>query len=574
MAEQIKFGDRLFLKGEKLILDSVANAVIKPNQGTLEIEGNLLVSGTTTTVNSETVSIADPFMLLNGDLTSSTAPTEPVGIEINRGSSDNKKFGWDETNSKFSTFSDDLKTAAIEATDIVLTGSLVGDIASELGDTIIDVTGNGTVDINSGNIDGTVIGATAPAQATFTSLTWSTTSNTTDDLTEGTTNQYYTDARARAAISMNAGSELTYDPATGIISFSGNYYQDSDARQAISVTGNEIGYDNTTGVISYDAPTDFGLLTDTNVISGSTGGSTGSSLPTNVSSLFNDAGYVTQSYQGFAADWQADDVTNLNAAKAYTDQEIGAVIDVAPLQLNTLKKLAAAINNDATYNDTIQAQINGLAVASNLSTVATTGSFNDLLDQPTIPVNVSDLPNDSGYLTSGDLPTNYMINNGNNTVAGSITPLNDASFSLGTPTKRWEYVYGETVEATYADLAERYEADDVYEPGTVLIFGGDKEVTKTDVHTDYRVAGVVSTNPAYKMNSDAGADDTHPYIALRGRVPCKVMGPVAKGDLMVTSSVKGHAKSVAGADMGRAVFAKSLTNDASEGSKIIEVVIL
>ncbi|MBG10459.1 MAG: hypothetical protein CMD92_04745 [Gammaproteobacteria bacterium] len=574
MAEQIKFGDRLFLKGEKLILDSVANAVIKPNQGTLEIEGNLLVSGTTTTVNSETVSIADPFMLLNGDLTSSTAPTEPVGIEINRGSSDNKKFGWDETNSKFSTFSDDLKTAAIEATDIVLTGSLVGDIASELGDTIIDVTGNGTVDINSGNIDGTVIGATAPAQATFTSLTWSTTSNTTDDLTEGTTNQYYTDARARAAISMNAGSELTYDPATGIISFSGNYYQDSDARQAISVTGNEIGYDNTTGVISYDAPTDFGLLTDTNVISGSTGGSTGSSLPTNVSSLFNDAGYVTQSYQGFSADWQADDVTNLNAAKAYTDQEISAVIDVAPLQLNTLKKLAAAINNDATYNDTIQAQINGLAVASNLSTVATTGSFNDLLDQPTIPVNISDLPNDSGYLTSGDLPTNYMINNGNNTVAGSITPLNDASFSLGTPTKRWEYVYGETVEATYADLAERYEADDVYEPGTVLIFGGDKEVTKTDVHTDYRVAGVVSTNPAYKMNSDAGADDTHPYIALRGRVPCKVVGPVAKGDLMVTSSVKGHAKSVAGADMGRAVFAKSLTNDASEGSKIIEVVIL
>jgi hypothetical protein len=572
MAEQIKFGDRLFLKGEKLILDSVANAVIKPNQGTLEIEGNLLVSGTTTTVNSETVSVADPFMLLNGDLTG--AASEDVGIEINRGTDDNKKFGWDETSAKFSTFSDDLKTGAIEGTDMVLSGALVGDINSELGDVIIDVTGNGTVDINSGNIDGTVIGATAPAQATFTALTWSTTTNTTDDLTEGTTNQYYTDARARAAISMDAGSELTYDPATGIISFSGNYYQDSDARAAISVDGNEIGYDQATGIISYDAPTDFGLLTDTNVISGSTGGSTGSSLPTNVGSFYNDAGYVTQSYQGFAADWQADDVTNLNAAKAYTDQQVGAVVDVAPLQLNTLKKLASAVNNDADYSTTIQNQINGLAVASNLSTVATTGSFNDLIDQPNIPTNISDLPNDSGYLTSGDLPTNYMINNGNNTVAGSITPFTDATFSLGTPTKRWEYVYGETVEATYADLAERYEADDVYEPGTVLIFGGDKEVTKTDVHTDYRVAGVVSTNPAYKMNSDAGADDTHPYIALRGRVPCKVMGPVAKGDLMVTSSVKGHAKSVGGTDMGRSVFAKSLTNDPSEGSKIIEVVIL
>ena len=578
MAEQIKFGDRLFLKGEKLILDSVANAVIKPNQGTLEIEGNLLVSGTTTTVNSETVSVADPFMLLNGDLTG--AASEDVGIEINRGTDDNKKFGWDETSAKFSTFSDDLKTGAIEGTDMVLSGALVGDINSELGDVIIDVTGNGTVDINSGNIDGTVIGATAPAQATFTTITGDGTAITnvltnydTDDLAEGS-NLYYTDARARAAISMDAGSELTYDPATGIISFSGNYYQDSDARAAISVDGNEIGYDQATGIISYDAPTDFGLLTDTNVISGSTGGSTGSSLPTNVGSFYNDAGYVTQSYQGFAADWQADDVTNLNAAKAYTDQQVGAVVDVAPLQLNTLKKLAAAVNNDADYSTTIQNQINGLAVASNLSTVATTGSFNDLIDQPNIPTNISDLPNDSGYLTSGDLPTNYMINNGNNTVAGSITPFTDATFSLGTPTKRWEYVYGETVEATYADLAERYEADDVYEPGTVLIFGGDKEVTKTDVHTDYRVAGVVSTNPAYKMNSDAGADDTHPYIALRGRVPCKVMGPVAKGDLMVTSSVKGHAKSVGGTDMGRSVFAKSLTNDPSEGSKIIEVVIL
>ena len=578
MAEQIKFGDRLFLKGEKLILDSVANAVIKPKNGILEIDGDLRVLGATTTVDSETVSVADPFMLLNGDLTGSA--TEDVGIEINRGTDDNKKFGWDETSGKFSTFSDDFKTGAIEGTDIALTGALVGDINSENGDVIIDVTGNGTVDINSGNIDGTVIGATAPAQATFTTITGDGTAITnvltnydTDDLTEGT-NLYYTDARARAAISMNAGSELTYDPATGVISFSGNYYQDSDARQAISVTGNEIGYDNTTGVISYDAPTDFGLLTDTTVISGSTGGSTGTSLPTNVGSFYNDAGYVTQSYQGFAADWQADDVTNLNAANTYTEGRINDVVDVAPNQLNTLKKIAASINNDDDYNGTLQTQISTLAVASNLATVATSGSYNNLIDKPNVPTAISDLPNDSGYLTSGDLPTNHMVNDANNTVAGSITPLTDATYSLGSPSKRWEFVHGETIEATYADLAERYEADAIYEPGTVLIFGGDKEVTKTDVPADYRVAGVVSTNPAYRMNAEAGTDDTHPYIALRGRVPCQVIGPVKKGDLMVTSSVKGHAKSVAGVDMGRAVFAKSLTTESSEGSKIIEVVIL
>tara|TARA_Y100000389_G_scaffold75314_2_gene71958 strand:- start:27626 stop:29365 length:1740 start_codon:yes stop_codon:yes gene_type:complete len=579
MAEQIKFGDRLFLKGEKLILDSVANAVIKPKNGVLEIDGDLRVLGATTTVDSETVSVADPFMLLNGDLESTDTP-EDAGIEINRGSESNKKFGWDEEADKFSTFSSDFKTASIEGNDIVLTGALVGDVNSENGDVIIDVTGNGTVDINSGNIDGTVIGATAPAQATFTTITGDGTAITnvltnydTDDLAEGS-NLYYTDARARAAITMDAGSELTYDPATGVISFSGNYYQDSDARAAISVDGNEIGYDNTTGVISYDAPTDFGLLTDATVISGSTGGSTGSSLPTNVGSFYNDAGYITQSYQGFTADWQADDVTNLNAANTYTESRISDVVDVAPNQLNTLKKIAASINNDADYNGTLQSQISTLAVANNLATVATSGSYNDLIDKPNVPTAISDLPNDSGYLTSGDLPTNHMVNDNNNTVSGTITPSTDATYSLGSPSKRWEFVHGETIEATYADLAERYEADDIYEPGTVLIFGGDKEVTKTDVHTDYRVAGVVSTNPAYRMNAEAGTDDTHPYIALRGRVPCQVIGPVKKGDLMVTSSVKGHAKSVGGADMGRAVFAKSLTTEDSEGSKIIEVVIL
>ena len=160
-------------------------------------------------------------------------------------------------------------------TDIVLTGALVGDVDSENGIKIIDVSGDGTVDINGGNIDGTVIGATTPTQATFTdiTITGDILTATTDKLSEGTTNQYFTEDRARQSISVATGSSLTYDPATGVISFTDQYYTDTDARQSISVEGNEIGYDDTTGVISYDAPTDFGLLTDTNVISGSTGGS-------------------------------------------------------------------------------------------------------------------------------------------------------------------------------------------------------------------------------------------------------------------------------------------------------------
>jgi hypothetical protein len=127
--------------------------------------------------------------------------------------------------------------------------------------------------------------------------------------------------------------------------------------------------------------------------------------------------------------------------------------------------------------------------------------------------------------------------------------------------------------AYYADLAERYEADAVYEPGTVVIIGGEKEVTVTTVYADHRVAGVISTNPAYRMNSDAGSDETHPYIALRGRVPCKVIGPVVKGALLVTSSTPGHAESWPGQAPVGTIIGKALENATFEGSGVIEILV-
>jgi len=95
--------------------------------------------------------------------------------------------------------------------------------------------------------------------------------------------------------------------------------------------------------------------------------------------------------------------------------------------------------------------------------------------------------------------------------------------------------------ARYADLAERYEADAQYDAGTVVIFGGDKEITMANGEYDHRVAGLISSAPAYMMNSEAGDDATHPYVALTGRVPCKVTGSIKKGDLLCTSAMAGHA---------------------------------
>jgi len=127
--------------------------------------------------------------------------------------------------------------------------------------------------------------------------------------------------------------------------------------------------------------------------------------------------------------------------------------------------------------------------------------------------------------------------------------------------------------ALYADLAERYESDSIYEVGTVLIIGGEKEVTVTDKYADTRVAGIVSKNPAYMMNSGAGSDETHPFIALKGRVPCKVVGTINKGDLLVTSTYPGYAASWASHAQAGSVIGKALGTQ-SEGFGVMEVLVV
>jgi len=120
-------------------------------------------------------------------------------------------------------------------------------------------------------------------------------------------------------------------------------------------------------------------------------------------------------------------------------------------------------------------------------------------------------------------------------------------------------------------LAENYVSDDEYVPGTVVVFGGSEEITVTETFADVRVAGVISSNPAYLMNAAAAGLP----VALRGRVPVQVLGAVSKGDLLVTSAQAGYAQSVGqNNSYGQAVFAKSLVTDGRNGSKIIEAVII
>ena len=127
-------------------------------------------------------------------------------------------------------------------------------------------------------------------------------------------------------------------------------------------------------------------------------------------------------------------------------------------------------------------------------------------------------------------------------------------------------LYGTSTTAQYADLAEKYATDADIEVGTVVCFGGDAEVTTCMTDADRRVAGVISTDPAYMMNSEAEGQ----YVALTGRVPCKVIGPVQKGDMMVSAG-NGMARAEADPKLG-SVIGKALEDfDGVEG--VIEVVV-
>ena len=155
---------------------------------------------------------------------------------------------------------------------------------------------------------------------------------------------------------------------------------------------------------------------------------------------------------------------------------------------------------------------------------------------------------------------------------GNVIPSTANASTLGNSTTWYSAVYATAVQSFYADLAEKYIADQIYDPGTVVIFGGTEEITTTDKLGDTRVAGVISTDPAYLMNMTS----TGLPVALRGKVPVKIVGQVSKGDLLITSDTPGHGTSVGFRTdyASNAVFAKSLVDDRSYDARVIWAVIL
>ena len=180
----------------------------------------------------------------------------------------------------------------------------------------------------------------------------------------------------------------------------------------------------------------------------------------------------------------------------------------------------------------------------------------------------------SEFKGNADTATRLALNGSHVTAAVGAT-ANSIAARNATGDLTANIFHGVATSARFADLAEKYESDQDYEPGTVLVYGGPKEVTMSTRKNDNNVIGVVSTNPAHLMNDDINGV----AVALRGRVPCKVIGPVKKGDFIITADRPGVGKAFSFQDTGSvkpdfyAVIGRSLEDNNSEDVRLIEIVI-
>lgn len=222
-----------------------------------------------------------------------------------------------------------------------------------------------------------------------------------------------------------------------------------------------------------------------------------------------------------------------------------------------------------TLTTVSQTNITAVGTLTSLSVTGNVTSSNlnlsgDIYDTGALTINtaangnITLSPNGTGLIVA-----NKDIRNGQANGVGNI----------GTTGAVFNTIFAKATSAQYADVAERYQSDSEYPVGTVLVFGGDQEVTASTQSHDTAIAGTISENPSYIMN--AGLEGNHVVtVALLGRVPCKIIGPIKKGDLLVSSDKPGVATKL---DLARhkpgCVIGKSLNDYDRSDEGMIEIVV-
>ncbi len=172
----------------------------------------------------------------------------------------------------------------------------------------------------------------------------------------------------------------------------------------------------------------------------------------------------------------------------------------------------------------------------------------------------------------GSLPSTATVDG--NTLAFASRFPSGLFPGLNLATDGANYLFrGKAVSAQYADVAERYRTSEYVEAGDLVEIGGPDEIRKTREALTTEVFGVISATPAIRMNEYAGTDETHPFVALSGRVPVKVLGSVRKGDRLVASGLAGVAMAASLLPSPYAVFGRALADKTDEGVGLVEVAV-
>ena len=550
--------------------------------------GNLTVSGTTTTINTETLTVDDNIIVLNNN--ESGTPSEDAGIQVARGTSADVLIKWVEaedawnftndgstyikmatstadltenTNLYYTDARADARIAAADTADLSEGTNLYYTSARAQADANTAIGNNTTGNLTEGSnlyyTDSRADARVAAATGTNLSLV----NKDTDDLTEGSTNLYHTSARADARFDVKIAAANTDDLSEGS---SNLYFTDARAQGAFS---GSTGITLSGGAISVTA----GSIGATQLASSGVTAAT-----------YGDADSVAS----FTVDTDGRITSASNTNIAIASGAVSGLATSATVDTTSASNISSGTLNSARLPDLAVADFGGAAIqtgaeafADSDSVLMTAAAVQDKIlayGYTTTTGDITAVTAGSG-LTGGATSGAATINVGAgsyisvaaDSIAVDATTTNTASkvvardgsgnFAAGTITAT-------ATNAQYADLAEIYKGDGDIEPGTVVMFGGEFEITECDVDSSHAVAGVISTDPAHLMNAEAEGSP----VALAGRVPCKVTGPVAKGDLMVSSSESGHAKADNNAQPGR-IIGKAIESKDGEGNGVIEVLV-
>ena len=216
---------------------------------------------------------------------------------------------------------------------------------------------------------------------------------------------------------------------------------------------------------------------------------------------------------------------------------------------NTVGNIAASGFVQTTTNQTMTGTLgilndSGLSVGADSDFRASVTGSDVFLRNQTQDGNLTLQINDGGVTTTliqmygansmTAIPNSVTVN----TAAGATAIVNGAGNAvgnIGSSSSYFNTVFAQATTALYADVAERFASDEIYEPGTVVELGGSAEITRVRHDASDTVFGVISTRPAFTMNGGAGDNDTHPPVAMTGRVPVKVTGIVNKGDRLISA---------------------------------------